>query len=177
VKDSGYYLIELVEKKASYVPQFKEIENEVRKHYIFFEKNRLAAEEARLILEKAKAGEPLDKVARAKGFGVDETGFFQPGDSIPKIGVNQGDAETLYQLSAANPYPANPLFVNGTYIVFKLKGTSKVESKDFEEKKAAYERMLLNVKQEEAMRSWLDGNKEALIKAKRISIKKHAQDL
>jgi len=177
MKDSGYYLIELVEKKASYVPQFKEIENEVRKHYVFFEKNRLAAEEARLILEKIKAGEPLDKVARARGFGVDETGFFQPGDSIPKIGANQGDAETLYQLSAANPYPANPLFVNDSYIVFKLKGTSKVDRKEFEGKQAAYERMLLNAKQEEAMRSWLEGNKEALIKAKRISIKKHAQDL
>ena len=137
----------------------------------------LAAEEARLILEKIKAGEPLDKVARAKGFRVEETGFFQPGDSIPKIGANQGDAETLYQLSAANPYPANPLFINGAHIVFKLKGTSKVDRREFEGKQAAYERMLLNVKQEEAIRSWLEGNKEALIKAKRISIKKHAQDL
>jgi peptidyl-prolyl cis-trans isomerase D len=175
--DNGYYLVEIVEKKAAYLPPLKEIESEVRQHFVFFERNRLAAQEARLILDRIKAGEPLEKAARAKGLPVNETGFFRPGEPIPKLGPNQGDADTLYQLSLASPYPDNPLFINNAYFVFKLKNLSKVDMKDFAAKKEVYERMLLTVKQEEAMRSWLAGNKEQLIREKRINIKKQAQDL
>jgi len=46
-----------------------------------------------------------------------------------------------------------------------------------EKEKDIYKKILLSVKQEEAMRSWLEGNKKALTKEKRIDIKRQAQDL
>lgn len=175
--EKGYYLLEVIDKKPAYLPQLKEVENEVRKQLIAAELNQLAADEARVILDRIKAGEPLDKVAREKGLRVEETGFFQPGESIPKLGFNQGDPKTFYRLSVANPYPGNSFFVNGTYVVFKLKSLSKLDRQVLEKEKDIYKKILLSVKQEEAMRSWLEGNKKALTKEKRIDIKRQAQDL
>ncbi len=93
------------------------------------------------------------------------------------MGFNQGDPKTFYRLSVANPYPENSFFVNGTYVVFKLKSLSKLDRQVLEKEKDIYKKILLSVKQEEAMRSWLEGNKKALTKEKRIDIKRQAQDL
>ena len=114
---------------------------------------------------------------REKGLKINETGFFMPGDTIPKLGFNRDAAETLYQLSAGKPYAETPLYINNTYVILKLKDVSKLDMKDFETKKDIYKKMLTSIKQEEAMQSWLEGNKTAMIKEKRINIKREAKDL
>jgi predicted GIY-YIG superfamily endonuclease len=48
---------------------------------------------------------------------------------------------------------------------------------DFEAKKEIYRKVAMNLKREEAMKSWLEGNKAALIKEKRMKINKEAKDL
>lgn len=175
--ENGYYLLKVTDKKPAYLPQLKDIESEVKKHFMENEMNRLAAKEAQAISDRIKAGETLDKVAREKGLKINETGFFMPGDTIPKLGFNRDAAETLYQLSAGKPYAESPLYINNAYIILKLKDVSKLEMKDFETKKDTYKKILTSVKQEEAMQSWLEGNKAAMIKGKRINIKKEAKDL
>jgi len=49
--------------------------------------------------------------------------------------------------------------------------------KDFEAKKDVYRKVAMNLKREEAMKSWLQGNKTAMMKEKRLKINKEAQDL
>jgi hypothetical protein len=49
--------------------------------------------------------------------------------------------------------------------------------KDFESKKDSYKKVFASIKREEAMQTWLEGNKMAMIKEKRINIKKEAKDL
>ncbi len=51
------------------------------------------------------------------------------------MGFNQGDPKTFYRLSVANPYPEDPFFVNGTYVVFKLKSLSKMDRQVLEKGK------------------------------------------
>ncbi|HDQ04753.1 MAG TPA: hypothetical protein ENN23_09385 [Deltaproteobacteria bacterium] len=175
--ENGYYLLQVVDKKEAYLPELKDVYAEVRRSFIEAEMQSLAAREAQDILERAKAGEQFEKVIREKGLRVEETGFFLPGDVIPKIGLVEGDVETLIQLSAGNPFPEKPLVVDDAYIILKFKEASGINRKNFEEAKEVYKRILLSVKQEEAMRSWLEGNREALIKKKRIDIKKLPQEL
>jgi predicted GIY-YIG superfamily endonuclease len=40
-----------------------------------------------------------------------------------------------------------------------------------------YKKILISIKREEAMKTWLEGNKAAMIKEKRIKIKKQVEDL
>jgi peptidyl-prolyl cis-trans isomerase D len=177
VAENGYYLLKLIDKKPAYLPQLKDIESEVKKHFMENETNRLAAKEAQEISDRLKAGEPFDKIVREKGLKINETGFFMPGGTIPKVGFSRDAAETLYQLSAGKPYAESPLNINNTYIILKLKDVSKLDMKDFETKKDAYKKILTSIKREEAMQSWLEGNKAAMIKGKRINIKREAKDL
>lgn len=177
VAENGYYLLKVIDKKPAYLPQLKNIETEVKKHFMENEANRLVAKEAQEISDRIKAGETLDKVAREKGLKISETGFFMPGGTIPKLGFNRDAAEILYQLSSGKPYAGSPLNINNTYVILKLKDVSKLDMKDFETKKDAYKKILTSVKQKEAMQSWLEGNKAAMIKGKRINIKREAKDL
>jgi peptidyl-prolyl cis-trans isomerase D len=175
--ENGYYLLQVVDKKPSYLPKLSDIENEVSRRFIESERQILAGKEAQSILERVKSGEGLDKIAKENGMKVNETGFFQPGNTIPKVGSSQDAAEILLQLSTGKPCAEKPLLINNTYFILKLKDISKPDEKDFESQKVMYRKVLTSLKQEEAMKTWLEGNKAAMIKEKRVRIKKTVEDL
>jgi len=175
--ENGYYLLKVIDKKPAYLPKLNTIENEVTRRFIESETQMLAEKEAKSILDSTKSGETLDNIAEKKGLKVDETGFFQPGNTIPKLGSNQDATEVLFQLSLNKPYAEKPLFINNAYVILKLKDVSKLEGKDFEAKKDQYKKILISIKRDEAMQTWLEGNKAAMIKEKRIKIKKQVEDL
>jgi len=137
----------------------------------------LAAQEAESLLEKLRKGESLEKLAAAKGLRIQETGFFQPGNVIPKLGANPDAVNVLMSLSMNRPYPEKPMSFGNSQVILKLKGQSALDMKDFEAKKEIYRKIAMNLKREEAMKSWLEGNKEALIKEKRLKIHKEVKDL
>ena len=175
--ENGYYLIFVEDKKAAYTPQFKQIENEVRQNYLQTEQDKIAAGEASAMLEKLRKGGSLDQLASAKGLKIQETGLFQPASVIPKLGAHPEAMETFLSLSLNRPYPEAPLKINNAYVIFKLKEISPLDMKDFEAKKDVYRKATMNLKREEAMKSWLEGNKKAMIKEKRLKINREAKDL
>ena len=175
--ENGYYLFQVVDKKSSYVPKLSDIENEVTRRFLESEKQILAGKEAQSILERLKSGEGFEKIAREKGLKINETGFFQPGKDIPKVGQSQDATEIIIQLSVNKPYAERPLFINNDYFILKLKDVSKPDEKSFETQKTFIEKILTSIKQEEAMKTWLEGNKATMIKEKRLKIKKNVEDL
>jgi peptidyl-prolyl cis-trans isomerase D len=175
--DNGYYVIRMDDKKAAYTPKLKDIENDVRQSYLKSEQDKIAAEEAATAVEKLRKGESLDKLAQQKSFKMQETGLFQPGNVIPKLGSHPEAMEMILSLSLNHPYTEKPLKINNTHVIFKLKEMSTLDMKDFEAKKEIYRKVAMNLKKEEAMKSWLEGNKAAMIKAKRLKINKGAKDL
>ncbi|MCX5847916.1 MAG: SurA N-terminal domain-containing protein [Deltaproteobacteria bacterium] len=175
--ENGYYLLKIIDKKPPYLPKLNTIENEVKHRFIESETQILAEKGAQSILENTKSGETFDKIAGRSGLKVNETGFFQPGNTIPKLGSSQDASEILLQLSINKPYAEKPLFINNAYVILKLKEVSKLDEKDFEAKKAMYKKILISLKREEAMQTWLEGNKAAMIKEKRVRIKKNVEDL
>lgn len=175
--DNGYFVIRIEDKKAAYTPELKIIENAVRQNYLKAEQDKIAADDAAAMLAKLKKGETLDKVAAEKSLKIQETGLFQPANIIPKLGSHPEAMEVLLSLSLMRPYPEKPLTINNTYVIFKLKEISALDMKDFEAKKEIYRKVAMNLKKEEAMKSWLEGNKAAMIKEKRLKIKKDVKDL
>ncbi len=126
--ENGYYLLQLVEKKPSYVPKLNTIENEVRSRFIETETQILAEKEAKSILVRLKSGESFEKIALEKGLKIGQTGFFQPGNTIPNVGSSPDIAEILLQLSAGRPYAEKPLFINNAYFILKFKeATSRMK--------------------------------------------------
>jgi len=175
--EDGYYLFKVVDIKPAYLPTLNTIENEVQRRFTENETQILAEKEAQSILERIKTGEGLDKIAKEKGLKVNETGTFKMGNTIPKVGTIPDAADVLFQLSANKPYAEKPLFINNTYFIFKLKDISKPDEKDFETQKAMYSKILISMKRDEALQTWLEGNKAAMIKGKRVKIKKNVEAL
>ena len=175
--ENGYYLIQLVEKKPSYVPKLNTIENEVRSRFIETETQILAEKEANSILVRLKSGESFEKIASEKGLKIGQTGFFQPGDTIPNVGQSPDIAEILIQLSTGRSYPEKPLFINNAYFILKFKEATEPDEKAFETQKEIFRKVLIALKQEEAMQTWLEGSKAAMIKEKRLRIIKKLEEL
>ena len=175
--ENGYYLVKVIDKKAAYVPKLNTIESEVRKNFMETETQLLAGKEAQSILNHLKSGETLENIAGKYGLKINETGFFQPGDTIPQLGSSPEIAEVIFQLSSNKPYAEKPLLINNAYVILKLKDVSKLDENDFAAKKEMYKKILISLKREEAMQTWLEGNKAAMIKEKRVRIKKQAEDL
>lgn len=175
--DDGYYLIKIIDKKQAYTPKLKDIENEVRRRFVENKMMILAEKEAQSILDRLKNGEQLEKIARERGFKISETGMFLPSGAIPKLGSGKEAAEILFQLSASKPYPDKVLTVNDTFVILKFKDASKVDLNDFAAKKDLLRSIFTSIKREEAVFSWLTGNKTAMLKEKRLKINKEAKDL
>lgn len=175
--ENGYYLVKVIDIKPAYMPKLSAIENDVKRRFIENQTQILASKEAQSIIDRLKAGESLDKIAKEKGVKINETGLFKPGNTIPRIGESPDAAGVLFQLSINKPYAEKPLFINNAYFILKLKDVSKPDEKDFAAQKAMYKKVLINIKREEALQTWLEGNKAAMIKEKRVSIKKNAEDL
>lgn len=174
---NGYYLLRLKEKKPAYTPQLKDIEQAVTQSFINNERNQLAVREAEAIAAKLQKGSTLEQLAEEKGLQIQETGMFSPGSEIPKLGSHPEAMEMLQSLSMKHPYASKPLNINNAQVIFKLKEQSALDMKDFESKKDVYRKIATNFKREEALKSWLEGNKAAMIKSKRLKIKKEAKDL
>lgn len=175
--ENGYYLLKVIDKKAAHVPQLADIEDQVRSHYIESQSRVLAEKAAQDMLEKVKAGKSLETLAKDKGLVVGETGLFQPGHQIPKVGSHKDAMDILLQLSTNKPFSEKPLLINDAYFIFELLDKQKPDEKEFEAQKALYEKGLLAMKKEEAFRTWIEGNKTEMLKEKRVRIIKQVEDL
>lgn len=175
--DSACYVVQIIDKKASYIPKLNDIHIEVEKYYIESEKQNMAEKEASAMLADLKKGVSLDKIASEKGLKINETGLFQPGNVIPKVGASLEAAEAIIQLSANKPYPDKPFRINNSYLIFKFKDAGNIDQNDFSAKKDMYKKALKSFKRDEIMQAWLLGNKEKMIKEGRIKIKKDIKNL
>lgn len=175
--DKAYYVMKLITKKPSYTPGLNEIEKEVRSKFIEAESSRLCKKDAEAVLDLLKKGEALHTVAQGKGLKVEETGFFQPGSTVPKLGSSKELAESLFQISDKNPYPEKVHYINGNFIIVKFKERDKADADDFEAKRGALKNSLLRMKKSELMQSWIESNKEAMKNDGRLKYIKDLKDI
>ncbi|MDP2267651.1 MAG: peptidylprolyl isomerase, partial [Deltaproteobacteria bacterium] len=172
----GYYLFQIASRKPSYLPDIKEAENEVTARYVKKESNIQCQKEAEALLERLKKEEAWEKIATGKKGTVGETGFFVPGSEIPGLGVSEQLTDALTQLSAAKPYPAKVLPVNGNFIIVRFKERGKIDEGAFQSQQAELKKLVLELKKSETVNAWLEGIKASLIKEGRLKITKNIQD-
>jgi peptidyl-prolyl cis-trans isomerase D len=175
--EKGYYIFQLVAKKAPYVPTLKEIQAEVEKQYRETEAKRLAQKEAEDLLARLNKGETLAGIAKAKGLKVGETGLFQPGGAIPKLGASEELTEALFQLSEKKPYTEKPHMVEGNFVIVRFKGRGRVDDAEFASQKSVVANQLRQIKTEQLVSAWIEGSKAAMIKEGRLVFSRDIKDL
>ncbi|MCX5838568.1 MAG: SurA N-terminal domain-containing protein [Deltaproteobacteria bacterium] len=175
--EKGYYIVQVTARKAPYVPALKEIETEVEKQYRDTEAKRLAKKGADDLLVRLKKGEGLENVAKEKGLKVMETGLFQPGGAIPRLGASPELTEALFQISEKKPYPEQTYLVDGNYVILRFKQRGSVDDAEFASQKNMIADYLVRTKKTETVKGWIEGSKAALVKEGRLEFMKDFKDL
>jgi peptidyl-prolyl cis-trans isomerase D len=175
--ERAYYLFQVAERKAAYVPPLGEVRTAVQSAYVQDEARRLATKEAEALAARLKAGATLAEVAREKGRPVQETGFFAPGQLIPKIGPSRELTEALWGLSAKKPAAEKAFPVEGRFILVSLKARSPIDFSAFASQKEELRGALLQMKRREVIRTWIEGIKTAMQKDGRLKISRDIKEL
>jgi peptidyl-prolyl cis-trans isomerase D len=151
----GYYLIEVVEKVPSKIPELKAVEASVKKDVIKEKQDAKALSEANRFLAELKKGQPFSTVCQKFKLAPKKTGFFKRNDSIPTIGQEAEIASTAFKLSDHDPLPGEPLKGQKGYYVISFRERKEPELNGFEKEKAALEDRLRQQKTFKTMEAWL----------------------
>jgi len=175
--EEGYFFIKVGSRKSSYIPELKDIEQEVAKRYTEMEARNRCRKAADAALGRLKKGESLVRIAQENKLAPAESGFFKPGAAIPGLDANQQLSMALYQLSESNPFPDQTFEINNGFAIVQFKERSKIDTTDYEAKKENLKQLLLMMKRNEYFMTWLENTKAAMIKEGRLKIRKDIKDL
>jgi peptidyl-prolyl cis-trans isomerase D len=151
-----FAILQVMERKEAYIPELKEVEGKVVEALREEKQKEKALAKAKEVLEKLRRGADYKTVAFQEGFKMEETGFFEREAQPPKMGTSEELRRALSTLSPNNPYPENPIFLNGKYLILRLKEMKGIDPAHFESRKENYRRGLLQEKQEKLLKDWLD---------------------
>ncbi len=175
--EKGYYLLVVTDRKAAYLPSLKEIEPEVEKQYREEEAKKAAQKGAEALIARLKKGDSLETVAREQGVKIMETGLFQLGGAIPKLGSSPELNEALYQVSEKKPYPEKAFFLDGGYVIVRFRERGKLDEAGFASQKDSITQYARRMKEGEVVKAWIEGSKAALVKDGRLQFTRDVKDL
>jgi peptidyl-prolyl cis-trans isomerase D len=116
----GFHIIKVVDKKAGSVRTFDEVKAQIREQLVGEKAQRLADTRAEEVGKEIKAPADLDKVAKARGWKVEETGFFTAGEPILSLGASPQVSAAIFALKEGEV--SAPLRVGRGYAIAVLSG-------------------------------------------------------
>ncbi len=173
----GYYLFKVTARQAAHTPPLKDVRVQVEKKVIDQDADRLAKQEAETLLAGLKQGKTLDALAAEKKLKLAETGFFLTGEGTPKLGTSRELITAIFQLTDKKPAPDRIFNVDGKYIVLQLKERASLDDRNFAANQENLKKSLLQIRKNEAIQSWIEGTKTAMIKEGKLKINKDLKDL
>jgi peptidyl-prolyl cis-trans isomerase D len=158
--DDDFYIIQVMDRKPSYLPEMDEVADEVEADY----KDYLATMEARLsaerFLEKLRQGNDWDELAEEANMKPETTDFFARLDFPENIGVIQGLNEAAFNLSENNRYP-EAVFEGGEVIfVIRWEDKQGIDKEKYQEEKQRYADSIISSKRQVLYYSWLQRLKD-----------------
>ena len=152
----SFAVLQVVEKQEPKALELKEVEGQVAEAVRAEKQKEKALAKAKEVLEELKKGANLKSVASREKFKMELTGFFERGADPPKMAASEELRKTIAALSLKNPYAANPLFLEGQYVIFHLQEIKAIDPAQFNSQKDNFLRALTQQKQESIMVTWLE---------------------
>ena len=116
----GFHIIKVIDKKAGTVRTFDEVKAQIREQLVGERAQRLADTRAEEVAKEIKAPADLDKVAKARGLKVEETGFFAADEPILALGASPQVSAEIFTLKEGDV--SAPLRVGRGYAIAALAG-------------------------------------------------------
>ena len=166
VESNGkFYIIQVVDKKPSYLPKLEEVRKKVEKDFIFHLAEIAAKSKAEEFLSQLKEGKPWDELAKKYQLTPKSSGFFTRSDTIPDIGYDPQLQEAAFDLGEKKRYP-NQVFENekGVYVI-RWERKEGIDEAKYQEEKQDYRQSLTMAKDQILIGDWLENlKKKAVIK-------------
>jgi peptidyl-prolyl cis-trans isomerase D len=155
-----FYIIQVVDKKPSYLPELQEVEEPLREGF----RNHLAMVEARdhgeKYLKEVKGGADWDTLAQENHLATKETGFFSRREPVPELGYFPEFTEAAFGLSEKDPYPDRVIeFKDGVYVI-SMAGRVGIDTGTYDEEKATFMRTVETSNQQMLFSKWLQNLQE-----------------
>jgi peptidyl-prolyl cis-trans isomerase D len=151
----GYYIMELIEKRPSQIPELAAVEQKVRADLIEEKKDEKAKKDAEAVLAALKDGTAFQEAGKEFGLKPQSTGFFKRNESIPNIGFERDLSRTAFELSDQNRLPAEIFKGPKGYYVIEFSQRKVPAMDEFEKEKAGIKERLLQQKRFKIFEAWL----------------------
>ncbi|MFC1839902.1 peptidylprolyl isomerase, partial [Thermodesulfobacteriota bacterium] len=154
--NNEYYIMQIIDKKASYLPELNEVMAAVEIDYIEDMALKQAKREAEKYLQELKEGKDWIELAKEKYKIPDTADYFSRLDFPDKIGTAPGLHEAAFKLDMNSPYP-DKVFENysGAYVI-KFEEKQQIDKSKFNEEKNRYSEALMLRKQQAIFSSWIE---------------------
>jgi peptidyl-prolyl cis-trans isomerase D len=153
----SYYVIQIEDKKQSYIPGLEEAEEEIVSILIKQNQKTAAKRKAEDLLQSLKEGNSLEEIAEKENLTTKETKLFsRSSGSIPSIGDNSAMMIAAFRLSLESPYPDEVYEVNEKTYLVKLKEREEVIQEEFTAKEEEQGKKYRLQKSGRYLDDWLD---------------------
>ncbi|KAA0259229.1 peptidylprolyl isomerase [Deferribacter autotrophicus] len=146
------YIFELEDRKDSYIPEFNTIKDEVTKDFIDDKAVELARQESENFLKKYKT---INEIADKEKYSVTTTPYFKRTEPIPDLGINTDLSKDIFTNKGkllSTPYEMG----DNVYIISVIDVKTPDYNKITKEEKDEIKNYILNIKQNEALSSYID---------------------
>ncbi len=116
----GFHIIKVVDAKAGTTRTFEEVQAQIREQLVGERAQRLADTRAAEAAKEIKTPADLDKVAKARGWKVEETGYFAADEPILALGASPQVSAQMFDLQEGGV--SAPLRVGRGYAIAALAG-------------------------------------------------------
>ncbi len=116
----GFHIIKVVDAKAGTTRTFEEVQAQIREQLVGERAQRLADTRAAEAAKEIKTPADLDKVAKARGWKVEETGYFAADEPILALGASPQVSAQMFALQEGGV--SAPLRVGRGYAIAALAG-------------------------------------------------------
>lgn len=153
--DGKFYIFQVLERKPSYLPEFKEVREEVKEDFTNYLAAKKARAEAESYLAELRKGKPWEALAKERHVELENTVYFSRNDPIPGIGYAPALIETAFGLNKDKRYPDTPFENNRRAYVIRWEGKKGIDMEKYEKEKETYRLSLMQKRHERVFQNWL----------------------
>ncbi|MBN1833118.1 MAG: SurA N-terminal domain-containing protein [Deltaproteobacteria bacterium] len=164
-----YYIVQVTDKKASYLAELREVEEEVTRNFVSYLATHKARATAEEYLKELKEGKNWEELAAERGFSIQKSDFFTREDSEAQAPSGSDFRETAFGLGEDREYPDKVFENNKGIFVIRWEGREGIDKEKFEQEKEDARASLMKEKQQTVFGEWLESLKNQA-KIERLSM-------
>ena len=154
--EDKFYIIQVVDKKTSTLPELAEVSEKVKESFISFLAVEKAKSAAEVYLGRLKGGESWEKLAKEMNLSPETTELFTRNDYISQIGYSPELQEAAFLTGENDQYPAKVFETDNGVFVIRWEGEEGIDEKKYQKEKEKYRHSLMRAKHQQIFQGWLE---------------------